>query len=136
MLPWKLMRRIRKRIFSIIPLPPSYSPATPPSLSYLSFKTSSSSSITVAGTMKDYQVGLALQSRFSTRSPPLSVKVLVPLVSIDHLPRICDLISIPQISQPATMVFSGIGVLLLVSIILDLSVSAIMTLAFYRLLKT
>jgi hypothetical protein len=45
---------------------------------------------------------------------------------------------IPQIISPANVIFSGIGVLLLVSIILDLSVWAlwaIMTLRFIRQLK-
>jgi hypothetical protein len=42
---------------------------------------------------------------------------------------------IPQAFQPANVVFSGIGVLLLVSIILDLSERDIMTLAFVRRLK-
>ena len=129
------MRRRQKQSFSIIPLPPSYSLATPPPPSYLSFKTSSSSLIAVVAAMRDYQVGLVQQSAFSTRSHPLLVKVLVSLVSFDHLPRTCDLIAISQISQPANVVFSGIGVLLLVSIILDLSISAIMTLAFLRRLK-
>jgi hypothetical protein len=100
--------------------------------SYLSFKTSFSNLIGVAAAMRDCQVGLAQQSTFFTRSRPLLVKGLVSLVSIDHLPRICDLIGISQISQPANVVFSGIGVLLMVSTILDLSVSAIMTLSFLR----
>jgi hypothetical protein len=59
----------------------------------------------------------------------------VSLFRVPSSQRTCDLISISQISPPANMVFSGIGVLLLVSIILDLSVSAIITLAFLRLLK-
>ena len=42
---------------------------------------------------------------------------------------------IHQIFSPASVVFSGIGVLLLVSIILDLSVQATMTLALVRRLK-
>ena len=82
-LPWRHMRRGRKQSFSIIPSPPGYSPATLPPPSYLSFKTSSSSLIAVAGAMKDYQVGLAQQSTFSMRSRPLLVKGLVSLVSID-----------------------------------------------------
>ena len=130
------MRKRQKQSFSLIPLPPSYSPVIPPPPSYLSFKILSSSLIAVAAAMRDYQIGLVQQSAFSTRSPPLLVKGLVSLVSIVHLPRICDLISIFQISQPASVVCSGIGLLLLVSIIFDLSVSAIMTLAFHRLLKT
>ena len=130
------MRRRQKQSFLLIPLPPSYSPVTPPPPSYLSFKILSSSLIAVVAAMRDYRVGLVQQSAFSTRSPPLLVKGLVSLVSIYHLHTICDLIAISQISQPASVVFSGIGVLLLVSIILDLSVSAIVTLAFLRLLKT
>jgi hypothetical protein len=55
--------------------------------------------------------------------------VLGSLVSIDYLPGIRDLIVIFQIWSPANVVFSGIGVLLSVSIMLDLPVSAIMTLA-------
>jgi hypothetical protein len=106
-----------------------------PPPSYLSFKTSSSSLITVGGAMRDYQVGLARQSMFYTRCLPLLAKVLVSLVSIDHFPRICTLIDIFQISQPANVVFSGIGVLLLVSIIIDLSVPAVVTLALLRRLK-
>ena len=72
---------------------------------------------------------------YSTHSPPLSVRVLVSLVSIVlvYLPRICDPIVIPQVLSPANVVFSGIGVLLLVSIIFDLSVLAIMTQACIRL---
>ena len=42
---------------------------------------------------------------------------------------------IPQIFSPANVIFSGIGVLLLVSVILDFSVRAIMTLVFVRRLK-
>ena len=63
--------------------------------------------------------------------------VLISLVSIEYLPIICDLIAIPQGISPANVVFSGIGVLLLVSIILDVSRSelAIITLAFIRQLK-
>jgi hypothetical protein len=41
------------------------------------------------------------------------------LVSIDYVPIICDLIVIPQALSPACVVLSGIGVLLLVSIIFD-----------------
>jgi hypothetical protein len=82
--PWRHMRRSPRSSFSIIPLPPGCSPATPPPPSYLSFKTSSSSLITVGGAMRDYQVGLAQQSTFYTRSRPLLVKVLVSLVSIDY----------------------------------------------------
>jgi hypothetical protein len=58
---------------------------------------------------------------FYTHSPQLWVGVLVSLVSVDHLPRICDPIFIPQAFSPANAVFSGIGILLLVSIFLDLS---------------
>jgi hypothetical protein len=64
--------------------------------------------------------------------PPL-VKVLASLVPFDHPPRICDLIAISQILSPANVVFSGIGVLLSVGFIFDLSVSAIMTLCVRRL---
>jgi hypothetical protein len=117
MLPWRHIRRRRNAIFSPIPLPPSYSPATPPPPSYLPFKTSSSNSIAVAQAMRDYQIGLTQQSTSSTRFLPLSVKVLSSLVSVDYLPRICDLIVIFQIWSPANVVFSGIGVLLSVSII-------------------
>ena len=64
----------------------------------------------------------------------------VGLVSllIEYLPRISDPIVIdviPQAFSPANVVFSGIGVLLLVSIIFDLSMRATMTLAFVRRLK-
>jgi hypothetical protein len=69
-------------------------------------------------------------------SPPLLVKVLVSLVSTHYLPSICDPIVIPQVLSPANVVFSGIGILLLVSIILDLSVPAIMTATFPRRPKT
>ena len=63
----------------------------------------------------------------------------VGLVSllIEYL-RIRNLIVIPQVFSQASVVFSGIGILLLVSIILDLSVWAlwaIMTLGFIRQLK-
>ena len=68
----------------------------------------------------------------STLSPPPLVRALVSLVLIDYIPRISDLIVIPQAFSPASVIFSGIGVLLLVSIILDLSVWTIMTLAFVR----
>ena len=66
----------------------------------------------------------------SMHSHPLSVRVLVSSVLIEPIPRICDLIVIRQVFPSANVVFSGIGVLLLVSIILDLSMQAIMTLAF------
>jgi hypothetical protein len=72
------------------------------------------------------------------RSHPLSVRELVSSVLIQYLPRICDPIVIPQVFSQANVVFSGIGMLLLVSIILDLSVwalRAIMTLRFVRQLK-
>jgi hypothetical protein len=72
---------------------------------------------------------------FSTHSPPLLVRVLVLSVSIHSLPKICDLIVVPQVFSPVNVVVSGIGVLLLVSIILDLSVVGILTLAFVRRLK-
>ena len=65
---------------------------------------------------------------FSTHSRLLLVKVLVSLVPIDILPRICDLILVFQLWSPTNIIFSGIGVLLLVSIVLDLPVTAIMTL--------
>ena len=126
MQPWRHTRRRRNAIFSPIPLPPSYSPATPPPPSYLSFKTSSTNLIAVAQAMRDYQIGSTQQSTFSAHSPPLSVKVLGSLVSIDYLPRICDLIVIFQIWSPANVVFSGIGVLLMVSIMPDLPVTIIM----------
>ena len=70
-----------------------------------------------------------------THSLPPLVRVLVSFVPIDYFPIICDPIVIPQIFSPENVVLSGIGVLLLVSIIFDLSVSAIMTLAFLRRLK-
>ena len=54
--------------------------------------------------------------------------MLVPLVLIDYFPIIYDPIITPQIFSPANVVFSGIGVLLLVGIIVDISVLAIMTL--------
>jgi hypothetical protein len=72
---------------------------------------------------------------YYTHSPQRSVKVLVSLVLVEYFPRISDLIAIPQVFSPANIVFSGIGVLLLVSTVLDLSVRAIMTLAFVRRLK-
>ena len=49
------------------------------------------------------------------RSRPLLVNVLVSLVPIDYLSRVCDLIFVFQISPPANVVFSGIGILLSVS---------------------
>ena len=125
---WRHMKRRRNANFSHIPLPPSYRPATPPPPSYQSFKTSSSNLIAVVPAMRDYQIGWTPQSMCSTRSPPLLVKVLASLVPIDILPRICNLILVFKIWSPANVVFSGIGVLLLVSIVLDLPVSAIMTL--------
>ena len=67
--------------------------------------------------------------------PPLSVKVLVSSVLIEYLPRFRDPIVIPQIFSPASVVFSGIGVLLLVSNILDLSAQAKITVALVRRLK-
>ena len=71
----------------------------------------------------------------SIHSHPLSVRVLVSSVLIEPVPSICDPIVIPQVFSPANVIFSGIGVLLLVSIILDLSMRSIMTLAFVRRLK-
>ena len=71
-------------------------------------------------------------------SHPPSVRELVLLVLIEYLPRICDPIVIPQVFSQASVIFSAIGMLLLVSIILDLSVWAlwaIMTLRFIRQLK-
>ena len=67
-----------------------------------------------------------------------SVRELVLSVLIEYLPRICDLIVIPQVFSQASVIFSAIGMLLLVSIILDLSVWAlwsIMRLTFIRQLK-
>ena len=72
------------------------------------------------------------------RSHPLSVRELVSSVLFVYLPRNCDPIVIPQVFSQANVVFSGIGMLLLVSSILDLSVWAswaIMTLRFIRRLK-
>jgi hypothetical protein len=69
---------------------------------------------------------------FSMHSLPLLVRVSVSLVSIHCPPGICDPIVISQVFSPANAVFSGIGVLLLVSIILYLSVLATMTLALVR----
>ena len=74
----------------------------------------------------------------SMRFHLLLVKVLDSSVLIESIPRICDMIVIdviPQAFSPANVVFSGIGVLLLVSIILDLSIRATMTLGFVRRLK-
>ena len=71
-------------------------------------------------------------------SHPLSVRELVSLVLIEYLPRISDPIVIPQVFSQASVVFSAIGILLLVSIVLDLSVWAlwaIMTLRSTRQLK-
>jgi hypothetical protein len=60
----------------------------------------------------------------------------VGLVSLNsYLRRICDPIVIPQAFSPANAVFSGIGVLLLVSIILDRRVLAIVTTVYLRRLK-
>ena len=61
-------------------------------------------------------------------SLPHLVRALVSLVSIHYLLRICDPIAIFQVLSPASVVFSGIGILLLVSAVLDLSVPDIMTL--------
>jgi hypothetical protein len=66
---------------------------------------------------------------FSMHSPQLWVRALVSLVSIPYFLGICDPIIIRQVFSPTNAVFSGIGILLLVSIIFDLSVPA-MTLAF------
>jgi hypothetical protein len=51
------MRRRPKASFSFTPLPPNYSPAIRPPPFYLSFKTSSSNLIDVAGAIRDQQVG-------------------------------------------------------------------------------
>ena len=53
MLPSRHMRKRQSASFSLILLPPSCSPATPPSPFYPSFKTLSSNSITVAAVMRD-----------------------------------------------------------------------------------
>ena len=71
-------------------------------------------------------------------SHPPSVRELVLSVLIEYPPRICDPIVIPQVFSQASVIFSAIGMLLLVSIILDLSVWAlwaIMRLTFIRQLK-
>ena len=72
---------------------------------------------------------------FSPHSPPLLARALVSLVPIHHLRRIFGLIVIPQVFSPANVVFSGIGVLLLVSIVCDRSVLEIVTIIFLRRLK-
>ena len=133
--PWMRMKTKQKQSFSHIPLPPSYSPATRRPPFCRSFKVSSSNSITIAGAMRGYQIGSTRQSMFFMHFPPLSVKALVPSVLIEYLPRFRDLIVIPQIFSPASVVFSGIGVLLSVSIILDLSARAKMTVVLVRRLK-
>ena len=133
--PWMHMRTRQKPSFSPILLPPSYSPATRRPPFCRSFKVSSSNSITIAGAMRGYQIGSTRQSMFFMHFPPLSVKALVPSVLIEYLPRFRDLIVIPQIFSPASVVFSGIGVLLSVSIILDLSARAKMTVVLVRRLK-
>ena len=53
MLPWRHMRRRQNASFSLIHLPPKYSPATRPPPSYLSFKTSSSNLTSAAGATTD-----------------------------------------------------------------------------------
>ena len=70
-----------------------------------------------------------------THSSLLLVKVLVSLVPIHYPPRICDPIVDPQVFKPASVIFSGIGVLLMVSIVFDLSVLAVISLTFLRRLK-
>jgi hypothetical protein len=50
--------------------------------------------------------------------------VLVLLVSIDYLLGVCDPVVIPQVFSPTNVVFSGIGILLLVSNLLDVCPSA------------
>jgi len=134
--PCRHIRRRQNATFSRIPLPPSYSPATLPLPSCLSSKTSSSNLIAVAAATRDYLIGSVQQSMSSMHSPPRLVKALVSLVPIDYLPRICDLIFISQIFSPANVVFSGIGVLLMVSTMPDLPELAIMTLVLVRRLKT
>jgi hypothetical protein len=52
---------------------------------------------------------------FSTRSPERLATVLASFVPIHYFPRICDPIVTAQVFSPANVVFSGIGVLLLVS---------------------
>ena len=69
------------------------------------------------------------------RSLTLSVGVLVSLVDIWSSTRVDDLIVIPQVLSPASVVFSGIGILLTVSIVLDLSATVIMILALVRRLR-
>ena len=61
--------------------------------------------------------------------------MLVSLVSIHYLPRICDPIVVPQVFPSANVIFSGIGVLLSVSTIFDLSLPVIMTLTFFKAAK-
>ena len=51
-LPWTRTRRRQKPSFSLIPLPPNYSPVIRPQPFCRSFKASSSNSITVAGAMR------------------------------------------------------------------------------------
>ena len=65
---------------------------------------------------------------FSTHSPPLLVRGLASLVPVHYFPGTCDLIVVSQVLSPASVVFSCIGILLLVSVILDVIVPAIMTL--------
>ena len=60
---------------------------------------------------------------------------LVSLNPLLYLLRICDPIGIPQVFSPANVIFSGIGVLLMVNIIFDLSLLVIITVAFLRRLK-
>ena len=74
----------------------------------------------------------------SMHSHRLSAWELVSSVLIEYLPRICHPIVIPQVFSQASVVFSAIGMLLLVSIILGLFVWAlwaIMTLRSTRQLK-
>ena len=51
--PWTRMRRKQKATYSLIPLPPRYSPATRPPPFCLSFKSWSSDLIVIAGAIRD-----------------------------------------------------------------------------------
>jgi hypothetical protein len=110
------------------PLVTQHSPATPVPPFYPSFTTSSSNLIAVAVAMRDCQIGSNRRIFRQSWSRRWSSQLAIFLESVSRSSSL-------YVFSPTDVIFSSIGILLLVSFILCPLASAIVTLAFIRRLK-
>ena len=126
-MPWTNTRNGRRTTCLHIPSPSSSNLAILPLRFSPSFISKFRDQISPKAVMNGGQGGLIQPSTSFMFFPPHSERVLVWYVSGLSLSGICTFILIWQAFSPATVIFSGIGVLLSVRILLNSFVLAILT---------